>query len=99
MGKRKSNFFVYDCGTRYSNCHLVFLTTKLTMFEVETGIQCNNILLDHHNNVLIAFFYTCRSAHLNMNGHTREQECIKCLISEMRMRLPTICFPYSVSKG
>ena len=25
-------------------------------------------LLDHHNNVLIVFFYTCRSAQLSMNG-------------------------------
>ena len=27
-----------------------------------------------------------------------EQECIKYLISKMRMHLPTICFPHSVTK-
>ena len=56
-------------------------------------------LLDQHNNVLIVFFYTCRSAQLNMKGRMRESECIKCLISKMRMHLPTICFPHSVTKG
>ena len=58
-------------------------------------------LFDHHNNVLIVVFYTCRSAQLNMNERQRllEQECIKCLILKMRMRLLTICFPHSVPKG
>ena len=40
----------------------LFFTTKLVVFEVKTGILCNNILLDHHNNVLIVFCYTCISA-------------------------------------
>ena len=56
-------------------------------------------LLDHHDNVLIVFFHTCRSAQLNMNGRMRESECIKCLISKTHIRLPTICFPHSVTKG
>ena len=56
-------------------------------------------LLDHHDNVLIVFFYICGSAQLNMNGRMREQEYIKSLISKMRMCLPTICFPRSVAKG
>ena len=68
------------------------------MFEVKTGILCNNSFVDHHNNVLIVFFYTGRSAQSNMNGCMREQERIKCLISKMRMRLPTICFSHSVPK-
>ena len=33
-----------------------------------------------------------------MEGSMRESECIKCLISKMRMRLPTICFAHSVTK-
>ena len=49
-------------------------------------------LLDNHNNVLIVSFYTCRSAQLNMNGRMREQECVKRLISKIRMRLPKIAF-------
>ena len=57
------------------------------------------VLLNHHNNVLIVFFDTCRNAELSMNGRMREQECIKCLISKVCMRLPTICFPHSVTKG
>ena len=73
----------------------LFFTTKSIVFEVKTGILCNKILLDHHNNVLIVFFYTCRSAQLNVNGRVREQECIKCLISKMRLRLTSICFPHS----
>ena len=56
-------------------------------------------LFDHHNNVSIVFFYTCRSAQLNINRRMRESECVKCLISKMLMRLPTICFPHSVTKG
>ena len=51
------------------------------------------------NSVLIVFFYTCRSAQLNMNGRIREQEFLKCLVSKMRMRLPTTGFPHSVTKG
>ena len=35
-GKPEGNFFVYDCGTPYSNCHLVIFTTKLTMLKVQT---------------------------------------------------------------
>ena len=54
-------------------------------------------LLGHHDNDFIVFFYT-RSAQSNMNEHMREQECIKHLISKMRMRLPPICFPHSVPK-
>ena len=34
-------------------------------------------LLDHHNNVLIVFFYTCRSAQLNMDRRMCDQECVK----------------------
>ena len=56
-------------------------------------------LLDHYKNVFIVFFYTCRSAQLNMNGRMREPERIKCLILKMRIRLPTICFTHSVTKG
>ena len=40
-------------------------------------------LLDHHNNDLTVFFYTCGRTQLNMNGRMREQECIKCLTSKM----------------
>ena len=25
----ESNFFIYDCGTHYSNCHLVILHNKI----------------------------------------------------------------------
>ena len=34
-----------------------------------------------------------------MNGRMRGPECDKCLISKMCMRLQTICFPHSVTKG
>ena len=54
-------------GTHYSNCHLV--------------VFHNNIDSDHHINVLIVFFYTFRSAQLNMDGHMGESECIKCITS------------------
>ena len=44
MGKLESNFFVYDCGTHYSNCCIKLLfTLKLIVFEVRTGILCDNI--------------------------------------------------------
>ena len=74
------------------------------MFEVKTGILCDNIFIsiiniDYHNNVSIVFFYTCKSAQLNMNGRMREQECMKCLLSKMHTRLRIICFPHSVTKG
>ena len=29
MGKRESDFFVYDCGTHFSNCYLVILHNKI----------------------------------------------------------------------
>ena len=69
------------------------------MFEVKTGFYVIIFLLDHHNNALIVYLYTCRSAHLNMNGRMREQECIKRLTSKICMGLPTICFPREVAKG
>ena len=96
MGKRESNLFVYDCGTHYWNYHLVILHNK-----IDSGLEFYVIilLLDHPDNVFIVFFYTFGSAQLNMNGRVRKQECIRCLISKMRMRLPTICFPHSVIKG
>ena len=28
-GQTENNFFVYDCGTWYSNCHLVILHDKI----------------------------------------------------------------------
>ena len=58
------------------------------MFEVKTEFYMMVFLLDHHNNVLIVFFCTCRSAKLNTNGCIREQGCIKSLTSKMRIRLP-----------
>ena len=56
-------------------------------------------LINHQNNVSIMPFYTCRSAQLKMNRCMCKQECIKCLISNMCMRLPTIGCPHSVTKG
>ena len=41
--------------------YLIF-TTKLRVFEVKIGVLCDNILLDHHDNVSVVFFYDCRSA-------------------------------------
>ena len=39
-------------------------------------------LLDHHNNVLNVFFYTRRSAQLNMNGRMHEVTVYKNTIQE-----------------
>ena len=33
MGKPEMNVFVYDCGTRYSNCHLVSFHNKIDSFR------------------------------------------------------------------
>ena len=85
MGKLKSSFFICDCGTHYSNGHLV-IRKKLPDFEVKELIFYVMLLLIHRNNVVILLFYTCRSAQLNVNRRMREQEYIKSLISNMRMR-------------
>ena len=59
MGKRESNVFVYDCGTHYSNCNLLFFTAKLIVFEVRTGkvYQMFNVKDAHAftNDLLFAF--------------------------------------------
>ena len=69
MGKQESNFFVYDCGTHYSNGHLVIIHNKIcTVFEFKTGILCNNIFARSSK---IVFFHTFRSAQSNMNGRMR----------------------------
>ena len=70
----------------------LFFTTKLIVFKLRLEFYVIIYLIDHHNNALIVFFYTCRSAQLNMNRYMCEQEWINCLISNMRMRLPTICY-------
>ena len=93
-GQTRRQLFVYNYRTHYSNCHLAIFHDKID--SVQSVII---FLLDLQNNVLIVFFYTCRSAQLNMSGRIRESECIKCLISKMRMRLPMICFQHSVTKG
>ena len=33
MGKPESNFFVYDCGTHYSNYHSVIFDNKIDSFR------------------------------------------------------------------
>ena len=54
MGKPESNFFDYDCGTHYSNCHLVIFNNKIDSVR-RLELYVIIFLLDHHDNVLIVF--------------------------------------------
>ena len=53
--------------THYSNAHLVILHNKIDKLRLEFYVII--VLLDHHNNASIVFFYTGRSAQLNKRMH------------------------------
>ena len=64
MSKPESNFFVYDCGTHYSNGHLLIRNKIDRLRCLRLELYVIMFLLALHDNVLIIFFYSGRSAQL-----------------------------------
>ena len=84
-GQTREQVFALNCGTHYSDGYLVTPNEVSRLPGQKLEFYVTIFLFTHHNNVLIIFFYTSRSAQFNMRGPMCQQDGIKFLILKVRM--------------